>query len=128
MAAGPEARRYPFGDDFDPSLCNTVESGFGETTPIDAYPRGASWCGVRELAGNVEEWTSSQYEPYPGGICVDDDLREAVGSRYPILRGGSFALGGDLARSARRHGPHPVERFRVCGFRLVGDDVSGVGL
>jgi formylglycine-generating enzyme required for sulfatase activity len=71
------------------------------------------------MAGNVEEWTSTDYHPYPNGSFVADDL--AYGSRdgYKILRGGSFARSGDLARCARRHGPHPDPVFRYRGFRLV---------
>ncbi len=121
MAAGPERRRYPFGNAFDPARCNTVERGIGATNPVDAHPEGASWCGARELAGNVEEWTSSRYAPYPGGEFVEDELTRLAGADYPIVRGGCFALGGDLARSSRRHGPHPGARFRYIGFRLVAD-------
>lgn len=121
MAAGPEGRRYPFGDEFVATSCNSVERGIGTTTPVDAHPDGASWCGVMDLAGNVEEWTSSRYAPYPGGRFIEDDLTRLVGSEYPILRGGSFALGGDLTRSARRHGPYRGPRFRFVGFRLVSD-------
>ncbi|MEQ8603498.1 MAG: SUMF1/EgtB/PvdO family nonheme iron enzyme [Marivibrio sp.] len=121
MARGPDGRAYPFGERFDPACCNTVESGRGETTPVDAFARNPSWCGVVDLAGNVEEWTASRYAPYPGGRFIADDLIKLVGPRYPILRGGSFLLGGDLCRGARRHGPHPGPQFRITGFRLVHD-------
>lgn len=121
MAAGPARCRYPFGDAFDPSRCNTVERGLGATTPVDAHPRGVSWCGAMDLAGNVEEWTSSRYAPYPGGVFVEDELTRLAGADYPVVRGGCFALGGDLARSSRRHGPHPGGVFRYIGFRLVAD-------
>jgi formylglycine-generating enzyme required for sulfatase activity len=124
MAAGPEGRRYPFGDYYDLSCLNTVERKIGCTTAVDAHPQGASWCGILDLAGNVEEWTDSYYAPYPGGFFVYDDLIRLVGENYPILRGGSFELGGDLARSARRHGPHPGHPFRITGFRLVEDTVA----
>lgn len=124
LAAGPDHREHPFGDVFDATRCNTVEDGPGTTTAVDAYPQGASWCGAMDLAGNVEEWTSSRYAPYPGGQLIEDDLTRLVGLDYPILRGGSFALGGDLTRSSRRHGPHPGPRFRYIGFRLVADAVA----
>lgn len=118
-ASGPNGSRYPFGDYFDPELCNTVESSRGVSCPVDAHPAGASYWGVEDLAGNVEEWTASVYSPYPGGEIIHDDLMQILGPGYPILRGGSFALGGDLARTRRRHGPHPGAPFRITGFRLV---------
>lgn len=118
-ARGTSARQYPYGEEFDPAACNTIEAGVGRTTPVGRYPRGVSPFGVFDMAGNVEEWTSSRYEPYPGGTFVDDDLSRTLGPRYRILRGGSFARGGDLARCARRHGPLPRPEFRFTGFRLV---------
>ncbi len=118
-ARGPSGFTYPYGESFDAAKCNTVEAAIGTTTPVDAYPRGASEFGVLDLAGNVEEWTSSIYSPYPGGQFIKDDLFESLGPRYRVLRGGSFALGGDLARCARRHGPYPGPVFRYRGFRIV---------
>lgn len=117
-ARGPSGLEYPFGREFDPSRCNTRESGIGHTTPVDRYPQGVSGFGVWDLGGNVEEWTSSCYEPYPGGTFIEDDLARRLG-RYRVLRGGSFARGGDLARSARRHGPYPSPAYRYRGFRVV---------
>lgn len=118
-ARGPSGTEFPFGDEFDVSKCNTVEAGAGGTTPVDQYPQGASAFGVFDLAGNVEEWTSDFYAPYPGGEFIQDDLSRQCGRSYRVLRGGSFALGGDLARCARRHGPHPGPAFRYRGFRVA---------
>ena len=118
-ARGPWGWEYPFGEVFDARLCNTREAGRGATTRVDAHDHAPSAFGVRDLAGNVEEWTASEYLPYPGGDVVRDDLTDALGERYHVLRGGSFFLGGDLARSARRHGPHPGPQFRFTGFRLA---------
>jgi toxoflavin biosynthesis protein ToxD len=118
-ARGSSRREFPFGDEFDPCLCNTIESGIGHTTPVDRYLSGASVFGIYDMAGNVEEWTCSRYAPYPGGTFIDDDLSRTLGPEYRILRGGSFARGGDLARCARRHGPLDRPAFRFVGFRLV---------
>jgi formylglycine-generating enzyme required for sulfatase activity len=119
-ARGSSGREYPFGDVFDARCCNTFEAGIGHTTPVDRYEDFASELGVVDMAGNVEEWTSSWYAPYPGGTLIDDDISRSRG-QYPILRGGSFARGGDLARCARRHGPHPGGEFRFTGFRVASD-------
>jgi formylglycine-generating enzyme required for sulfatase activity len=119
-ARGPSRREYPFGDAFDPRLCNTKEAGIGTTTPVGKYAAHPSELGVCDLAGNVEEWTSSLYEPYPGGRFISDDLTQKLGPQYPILRGGCHALGGDLARCARRHGPFPDgNEFQLIGMRVA---------
>lgn len=112
---------YPYGAEFSAERANTVESGIGTTTPVDRYARWASPFGVCDLAGNVEEWVSGRYAPYPGGRLVEDDLTAALGPGYRILRGGSFARGGDLSRCARRHGPYPAAEYRYTGFRVAED-------
>jgi formylglycine-generating enzyme required for sulfatase activity len=118
-ARGPRQRRYPFGDTFSARKCNTIESGIGGTTPVDRYAAYPSGFGVCDMAGNVEEWTSTRYRPYPGGAFIADEIVEHAGPEYPVLRGGSFARSGDLARCARRHGPHPGPVFRFRGLRLL---------
>jgi formylglycine-generating enzyme required for sulfatase activity len=117
-ARGRSCNEYPFGSKFEPTYCNTLEGGVGHTTSVNRYPQGASEFGVYDMAGNVEEWTSDFYEPYPGGITIVDDLAASLG-KYRVLRGGSFARGGDLARCARRHGPHPGLAYRYRGFRVA---------
>jgi formylglycine-generating enzyme required for sulfatase activity len=121
-ARGPNRNEFPFGNEFDSSKCNTIESGIGHPTPVDRYCAFSSGFGICDMAGNVEEWTSSRYSPYPGGDWVEDDLTRFCGRRYRVLRGGSFARSGDLTRCARRHGPHPEGPFRFRGFRLLLED------
>jgi toxoflavin biosynthesis protein ToxD len=118
-AKGPMNNRYPFGNVFNSKYCNTYESGIGDTTSVTEYQSYCSGFGICDLAGNVEEWTSCTYFPYPGGTFIDDDLVASLGISYPITRGGSFNRGGDLARSARRHGPFPSDDYKYIGFRLV---------
>jgi formylglycine-generating enzyme required for sulfatase activity len=121
-ARGPDRSEFPFGDEFDATACNTVESGIGGVTPVGRYTDRSSAWGVVDLAGNVEEWTSTWYEPYPGGDVVEDDVWAEWGGRYRVLRGGSFTRGGDLARCARRHGQVPGPDYVYRGFRIVVPD------
>lgn len=122
-AKGTENREYPFGNDFDSNMCNTLESGIGSTTPVDKYASYPSQFGICDLAGNVEEWTADTYKPYLGGRLIKDDLYNTIGQAYQIIKGGSYNRGGDLARCARRHGPFPSKEYKFIGFRIVADNL-----
>ncbi|MFQ5600865.1 MAG: formylglycine-generating enzyme family protein [Candidatus Krumholzibacteriia bacterium] len=60
-ARGTDGRRFPWGNESSDDMAN---SGPGYA-PINAFLEGASVYGVVNMAGNVAEWTSSVYEPYP---------------------------------------------------------------
>lgn len=94
-ARGTEGRKYPWGsEDPTPERSNYRESGIGNTTPVGAYPKGATPEGVHDLAGNVSEWCSDWYDRYtddeqvdPAGPAVGMDIG---GSAARVLRGGAF--------------------------------------
>jgi iron(II)-dependent oxidoreductase len=64
-ARGTDARRYPWGSELPDRRRGRFASGWNETAAVDAFPGGASPYGVREMAGNVWQWVSSAYRPYP---------------------------------------------------------------
>jgi len=115
-ARGTDAREWPWGNVFDASKCNTLESGRGTTIAVGSFPDGASPCGALDMAGNVEEWTADRYAPYPGGRTIRDNFGST--GEYQIVRGGSWQAKGELARCARRHGPGATA---VIGLRLALD-------
>ncbi|HTW79080.1 MAG TPA: SUMF1/EgtB/PvdO family nonheme iron enzyme [Terracidiphilus sp.] len=118
-AAGPQRLEFPWGNRFNPDCANTLEVNLRMPSPVGVFPGGASWVGAMDLAGNVEEWTSSRIgDGYPGGVVVEEDLVEALGFNYPVCRGGSFCRFADLARCRRRHGPYPGVLYPI-GFRLA---------
>lgn len=112
-------RKYPWGDQFDRTRCNTNESGIRTTTPVGQYsPQGDSPYGCADMAGNVREWTSSLHEDYP---YQADDGREDMSSGDPrVVRGGSFDGDGGGARAAYRNLWLPVIRLDNLGFRVGG--------
>jgi formylglycine-generating enzyme required for sulfatase activity len=116
-AQGGDGRAYPWGNDFDASRCNTDESGLGRTTPVDAYPSGASPFGVMDMAGNVWEWCLNEYET-PANTRLDGDASR-------VLRGGSWLnYGGLIARAVCRFRGLPNYRgLDDFGFRVVGGAV-----
>ena len=90
-ARGTDGRTYPWGNEFDISYVNSpvrwVELKLlGDTTPIGAFEKGKSVYGLYDMSGNVWEWTSSKYEPYPGNTRKS----ELYGGNYRTLKGGSW--------------------------------------
>ncbi len=117
-ARGADGRVYPWGDEFDKDKCNTKESGIKDTTPVGQYsPGGDSPYGCCDMAGNVWEWTSSIKKSYP--YDPEDGREDADASGNRVLRGGSWDLISDWARSAYR--VHVVPSYRLIngGFRCV---------
>lgn len=75
-ARGTQGRRYAYGNDHDPARCNTFETHLHRTAPIGVFPGGETPdpAGIVDMTGNVWDWTSSLYKPYPYN---DADGREA---------------------------------------------------
>lgn len=118
-AAGPGRNEFPWGDAYQPGLCNCVEEGIVTTTPVGMFAAGRSWAGAHDMAGNVEEYVSDGYRPYPGGPVVRDDLYTMVGERYRVARGGAFNRFHDMTRTRRRHGGPLNLGFYAMGFRVA---------
>ncbi|MBN1261386.1 MAG: formylglycine-generating enzyme family protein, partial [Anaerolineae bacterium] len=127
-ARGPEGRRYPWGDAWLPEHCNSLENNpKGGTTPVTAFPEGASPYGLLDMAGNVWEWTRSLWGenlrkpdfPYP--YVVNDQRENLHASELVrrILRGASFYHDRWTSRCAARYRYSPENRFDSVGFRVA---------
>jgi toxoflavin biosynthesis protein ToxD len=116
-ARGIEGRIYPWGDTFDQARCNTRESGLNTTTPVGSFPSAVSPCGAQDLAGNVWEWTSSRFLPYPYTLADGREDKTTRDSR--VLRGGSWGNDFRSARAACRTRNRPGVLGDLIGFRLV---------
>jgi formylglycine-generating enzyme required for sulfatase activity len=110
-ARGTDGRKYPWGSTAPESqLCWNRTSKEG-TCAVGSYPAGASPFGLLDMAGNVWEWTSSRYCPYPSKNC-DTPTR--------VFRGESWSCSGAWhARSANRGMNDPESRYTFIGFRCA---------
>jgi iron(II)-dependent oxidoreductase len=116
-------RRFPWGDDPpDGERANLGGARFAPA-PVGAYPDGASEDGVRQLIGDVWEWTSSDFGGYPGFAAFPyAEYSEAFfGDEYKVLRGPSWAADGVVARATFRNWDFPVRRQIFAGFRCARD-------
>ena len=119
-AAGPDGLEFPWGEEFQPDFANTAETGLFTSSPVGVFVNGNSPFGACDMAGNVEEYVSDAYGPYPDGTFIKDHLA-AISGNYRVARGGSFARFRDLARTRRRHGQNPSSAAYAMGFRLAED-------
>lgn len=120
-----DARAFPWGDRFEANRANTAELGASGTTPVDAFPVGASPYGVCDLAGNVFEWTLSmwgkswQEMEYAYPYRADDGREEIEGSAARVMRGGSWFNRAIEAQVWYRARYLAGSRGSNIGFRVV---------
>ena len=119
--ASGRSRRYPWGD-ADPAaeLANLGQVHL-RPAPAGSYPAGAAPCGARQLIGDVWEWTSSDFSPYPGFKAWPYREYSEVffGPEYKVLRGGAFGVSPVACRGTFRNWDYPIRRQIFAGFRTA---------
>lgn len=116
-------RHYPWGDaEPDETKANIGQHRF-HPTEIGAYPEGASAYGCEQMIGDVWEWTTSDFTPYPGFASFPYREYSEVfyGGGYKVLRGGSWATHHTAIRNTFRNWDYPNRRQIFCGFRCARD-------
>ncbi|MBX3059954.1 MAG: SUMF1/EgtB/PvdO family nonheme iron enzyme [Anaerolineae bacterium] len=139
-ARGSDGRLYPWGNDWDRQRVNSAERHHGGefknsqkwwawwkpirdakktpgifTSPVGAYPAGASPYGLLDMAGNVWEWCDAWYDAYPGSRAQHEDF----GRKNRVVRGGSWVIHRHDLRCADRSRITPDYRDINVGFRCA---------
>jgi iron(II)-dependent oxidoreductase len=116
-------RTYPWGEaPPDRTLANLDQLTFG-TTPLGTYPLNVSPIGCHGMLGDVWEWTSSDFGPWPGfeSFPYPEYSEAFFGTEYKVLRGGSWATRPGAIRNTFRNWDYPIRRQIFSGFRCARD-------
>jgi iron(II)-dependent oxidoreductase len=111
-------RRYPWGED-EPSGAHANLDGFAlETVDVAACGAGDNAWGCRQLIGNVWEWTSDTFGPFPG-FAPDayKEYSEMLFGDTKVMRGGAWTTRGRMISSQYRNYFGPERRDVFAGFR-----------
>ena len=139
-ARGSNGNRWPWGNKMDPSRVNTYYN-IGSTTQVTKYTSGVSPYGVFDLAGNVSEWTASDFKPYSGSKAPSSlfqakqvqaqtpadramkvaDLVPLEGVAYKVRRGGSWKSDPFATSAYHRNYSLPHYASDFFGFRCAKD-------
>ena len=111
-------RQHPWGDERPRPEHANLDWQHGGCVPVNAYPQGISPNGCRQLFGNVWEWTSTTFGPYPG--FVPDPYKEYsepwFGTRK-VLRGGAWCTMSRMMHNSLRNFYEPDRRDVWAGLR-----------
>ncbi|WP_239341553.1 SUMF1/EgtB/PvdO family nonheme iron enzyme [Frankia sp. CiP3] len=117
-AKGVLPQVYPWGSRWEPDRCNSITERVLRPTPVGVFPRGRSVFNCEDMAGNVFEWTSSVYRPYPYDALDGRENLESAGVR--VNRGGGWDSPPRIVRSSLRGDMSaPTVYDRNLGFRLA---------
>ncbi|MBI3911410.1 MAG: ergothioneine biosynthesis protein EgtB [Armatimonadetes bacterium] len=111
-------RRFPWGDaPPTPERANLDWQAMG-CLDVGALPAGDSAFGCRQMIGNVWEWTSSEFGPYPGFVADPyKEYSEPWFKTHQVLRGGGWMTRSRLLRNTWRNFYRPDRRDVWAGFR-----------
>jgi iron(II)-dependent oxidoreductase len=117
LGPGGGKRRFPWGDEPDRDKAH-LDARTTTCVSVEACQGGDSLLGCRQMIGNVWEWTSSSFRPYPGFVRDPyQEYSEPWFHTHRVLRGGCFATRQRLIRNTWRNFYPPHRRDVWAGFR-----------
>ena len=116
-------RRFPWGDDAATLRHANLDGRALGCIDVAALPAGDSAWGCRQMLGNVWEWASDTFGPYPG--FAPDAYREysqPLFGETKVLRGGAWTTRSRMASATYRNYFGPERRDVFAGFRTCALD------
>jgi iron(II)-dependent oxidoreductase len=113
-----KADRFPWGPALtSPGVVN-LDGAYGGPVPAASLPGSDTRRGLRQMIGNVWEWTSTAFAPYPGFVPGPyQEYSEPWFHTHRVLRGGSFPTRARLVHNRWRNFYTPERRDIFAGIR-----------
>jgi formylglycine-generating enzyme required for sulfatase activity len=111
-ARASTSSRYWWGDEFGEKE-QRANAGMAAAIARNVATRNP--LGLHHMLGNVWEWTSSAYAPYP----YNDAREKGDTAASRTVRGGSWGQHGKFLRSANRQSLAPTSSVEQVGFRCA---------
>jgi len=120
-ARSDDGRLYPWGATEPGGDLLTFARGSkeGSTTPVGAYPLGASPYGALDMAGNVWEWTADWYNKDYYKTSPRENPKGPDSGDLKVRRGGCFANIKNYLRASDRNTAPPETLSNSTGFRCA---------
>ncbi len=114
-------RRFAWGDEEADDTRGNFGSRLWSTTPVGAYPNGASPYGCLDMNGNVWEWTSDAFAGYDGfqAFPYPEYSQEWFDGDHRVLKGGSWATRSSILRTSFRNFFRRNFRIAFAGIRCA---------
>jgi ergothioneine biosynthesis protein EgtB len=121
-------KRLPSEFEWEVAAAKAMDDDIPNDAASEAFrPRAISTSGkgrLSQMLGDVWEWTSSAYLPYPGFRAAPGAVGEYNGKfmvNQHVLRGGSCATARGHSRITYRNFFYPHQRWQFTGLRLADD-------
>jgi len=119
-ARGKQGRNFPWeANEIKPEYANYAATNINTASTVGMFLLGKTPEGLYDMAGNVWEWTRSNYKEYP---YKKDDGREDTSADKNVarvLRGGAYYDNERRVRCASRNDFYPHYWSLNFGFRVV---------
>ncbi|MEI7834196.1 MAG: SUMF1/EgtB/PvdO family nonheme iron enzyme [bacterium] len=136
-ASGPERRNYPWGgtatpedpqNGWDYTKCANGESSwklYKQTWPVGSFPADTSWCGVQDMAENVNQWCGDWFGIYDIAAVTNPAGPESSAwaaarvTRSNVCTNGKDSNYNRRCRNGYRGAYAPTTYIWNCGFRCA---------